>query len=92
MLAQDSHICMRKSLDVLALSTTPPKEEYECNKLLIKNIPETVNEDVLVMFLEGILEFEHQADFVVKLKNARATVNFTREYSAEGIHIVTRIY
>ena len=40
---------------------------------------------MLVVFLEGILEFEHETDFVVKLKNARATVNFTREYSVEGI-------
>ena len=44
------------------------------------------------MFLEGILEFEHQTDFVVKLKNARATVNFTREYSVEGIiHMYTDV-
>ena len=44
---------------------------------------------MLVVFLEGILELEHETDFVVKLKNARATVNFTREYSVEGIY--TRI-
>ena len=57
----------------------------ECNQLLIKNIPKALSEDLLVMFLEGILQFEHETDFVVKLKNACATVNFTREYSVEGI-------
>ena len=66
------------------------RDKYECNQLLIKNIPEAVSEDLLVMFLEGILEFEHETDFLVKLKNARATVNFTREYSVEGI-LYTRI-
>ena len=69
---------------------SPERDEYECNRLLIKDIPKAVNEDVLVTFLEGILESEHETVFVVKLKNARATVNFTRECSAEGI-LYTRI-
>ena len=87
MLAQDSHVCMRKPLDVLALSTTPPKEEYECNKLLIKNIPEAVNEDVLVTFLDSRLDIEHKVDYAIELKDGCAVVTFSKECTDEGMCI-----
>ena len=85
MLAQDSHICMRKPLDVLALSTTPPKEEYECNKLLIKNIPETVSEDMLIMFLDARLDIEHKVDYAIELKDGCAVMIFSEERTDEGM-------
>ena len=86
-LAKDSHVLMNKSLDVLPLSTTLPKEEYERNKLLIKNIPRAVNEDMLIMFLDARLDIEHKVDYAVELKDGCAVVIFSKERTDEGMCI-----
>ena len=64
----------------------PEQGKYESNKLLIKTIPEGVNEEQLVAFLEAKLDLEHPKNFTVKLKNTSAVVIFTKQYTLEGIH------
>ena len=64
-------------------------DQYETDKLLIKDIPEAASsEGMLTVFIDGRLDLEHKIDYTVKLKNSCAVVIFTRQYSVEGNYIV----
>ena len=79
---------MKKELEVHCLpSLAPPtqQEEYELDKLFLKNIPEGVDEEFLAVFLDGRLDLDHEEDYSVELKNNYASLNFTNKYSVEGI-------
>ena len=67
------------------LSSLPVKAKHDLDKLLVKGVPESVNEDVLTTYLDGRLDLEHETDYTVKLKNSCAVIIFTEQYSVEGI-------
>ena len=63
-----------------------PQQLYELNKLFIDNIPDDVSEDLLTTLLDGRLDLDHEEkDYTVMLKHPQALVNFTNQYSIEGI-------
>ena len=62
-----------------------PAEEYEANKLLIRQIPQNVDEEHLQLFLEKVLQMEHQDDFVVEVSGGSAVITFhNAQLSVEG--------
>ena len=66
-----------------------PAEQYEANKLLIRQIPQNVDEEHLQLFLEKVLRMEHQNDFVVEVTRGSAVITFRNaQLSAEGIDVL----
>ena len=77
---------MNKNFNVRFVSASVPKE-YEKNKLLVKNIPEGVNEDFFVVFVESCLNLDIDKSFHVDFRKTCALLSFTQPYSDEGIVI-----
>ena len=71
----------------LTVHSLPDNDQYEMDKIVLKGVPESVNEDVLIGFLDGKLDLEHEIDYTMKLKNSCAVIIFTEQQSAEGIII-----
>ena len=66
-----------------------PAEQYEANKLLIRQIPPNVDEEHLQLFLEKVLRMEHRDDFVVEVTRGSAVIIFRNaQLSAEGIGVL----
>ncbi len=87
-LAEPKQVFMGNTLNVQRClsSSSPVKKKHDLDKLLIKDIPEAASSvEVLTVFIDGRLDLEHETDYTVKLKNSRAVVIFTEQYSAEGI-------
>ncbi len=83
---EPKQVFMGKTLNVQrCLSSSPVKKKHDLDKLLVKGVPERVNEDVLTTYLDGRLDLEHETDYTAKLKNSCAVVIFNEQYSAEGI-------
>ena len=83
--AKTAHVFQGKTLTVYYL---PDKEQYEMDKILLKGVPESVNRDNLIGFLDGKLDLEHETDYIVKLNNSHAVIIFIEQQSAEGIKII----
>ena len=77
---------MNKNFNVRFVPASVPKE-YEKNKLLVKNIPEGVNEDVFVVFVESCLNLDIGESLHVDFRKTCALLSFTQPYSDEGIVI-----
>ncbi len=70
-----------------------PQQLYEFNKLFIDNISDDASEDLLTTLLDGRLDLDHEEkDYTVMLKHPQALVNFTNQYSIEGIIYITCCY
>ena len=83
--AKKIHVFQGKTLAVHYL---PDKEQYEMNKLLLKGVPESVNRDNLIWFLDGKLDLEHEVDYILMLKDTSALMLFERQFSIKGISII----
>ena len=70
----------------------PQPHRCELDKLVIDNIPDTVDEELLTTFLDGRLDLEHEEDYTVRLKHPRALVNFTKQYSTEGTCLTVLLF
>lgn len=67
-----------------------PAEDYEANKLLIRQIPQYVDEEHLQLFLEKVLQMERQDDFVMEVSRGSAVITFhNAQLSDEGIGLHT---
>ncbi len=75
---------MKKRISVSFLSHVCVPE-YVMDNLIIKNIPDKVDEEFLGLFIEGKLQLESDDDFSVKLGKNCALLSFNHEYSDEGI-------
>ena len=77
------HSFMKKPLVVRYVPAPPPKQ-YEKDKLLIKNIPDVVSDDLLEVFVEGRLGLESDTDFTIDFKSNCALLSFTCFYTDKG--------
>ena len=78
------HSFMKKPLKVRYVPAPPPPKQYEKDKLLIKNIPDGVSEDLLEVFVEGRLGLESETDFTIDFKSNCALLSFRCFYTDNG--------
>ena len=77
---------IRKAKVQLQYATIPVAEQYENNKLLIRQIPQQVDEEHLQLFLESTLKMVSQDDFVVEVRGGSAMITFlSAQISNEGM-------
>ena len=82
--AQEKHVYMRKKFNIRFVPASVPKE-YEKDKLLLKDIPDDIDEEFFVKFVENQLGMDDGEDFTVDFRNKCAVLLFTQPYSDEGI-------
>ena len=75
---------MKKKINIRFLPAPVPKE-YAKDKLLLKDIPDSIDEEYFVMFVENRLGMDDGEDFTVDFRNKYAVLLFTQPYSDEGI-------
>ena len=75
---------MKKKINVRFLPVPVPKE-YAKDKLLVKDIPDSIDEEFFAMFVENRLGMDDGEDFTVDFRNNCAVLLFTQPYSDEGI-------
>ena len=82
--AQEKHIVMKKKINVRFLPAPVPKE-YAKDMLLLKDIPDSIDDDFFAMFVESRLGMDDGEDFTLDFRNKCAVLLFTKPYSDEGI-------
>ena len=87
---QEKHSFMRKPFYVRYVPAPPPEvpKQYQKDNLLIRNIPESVNCDFLIVFIEGHLAIENESDFTLDFRSDCALLLFTHMYTDEGNIII----
>ena len=90
-ISQEKHSLMKnkKSL-VVRYVPVPPVKEYDKSKLLIKDIPKEVEEDLFCLFVEKCLGLDHETDFTYDLRSGVAVLFFGSSYTDEGIFNIIR--
>ena len=85
-IAQERHTLMRKPLYVRYVPAPPPEvpKQYQKDKLFIRDIPEGVDCDFLIVFIEGRLAIENENDFTLDFRSDCALLLFTHMYTDEG--------
>ena len=72
----------------------PPVKEYDKNKLLIKDIPKDLEEELLSMFIEKHLGLDEE-DFTIDLRSGVAILLLESSYTDEGnvyVHLFTNLF
>ena len=90
MVGQEKHSFMKKPLYVRYVPAPPPEvpKQYQKDKLFIRDIPEGVDRDFLIVFIEGRLAIENENDFTLDFKSDCALLLFTHMYTDEGNIII----
>ena len=88
--AQKKHLLMKKPLYIRYVPSPPPEvpKQYQKDKLFIRDLPEGVNYDLLVVFIEGHLAIENESDFTLDFRSDCALLLFTHMYTDEGNIII----
>ena len=81
--AQTKHVCGKVNLSVRYVPAPVPKE-YDKDKLIVREIPNGVDDKYFDTFVEARLGIESDDDFSVDFRNTCAIIIFTEEYSDEG--------
>lgn len=90
-LSVPEHTIRRSKLE-LQYAKIPVAEQYENNKLLIRQIPQQVDEEHLQLFLESTLKMISEKDFAVEVKGRGAMITFlSAQFSNEGTYVVFNI-
>ena len=81
--AQTKHVCGKMNLSVRYVPAPIPKE-YDKDKLIVREIPDGVDEEYFNTFIEGRLGIESDNDFSVDFSKTCSIIMFTDKYSNEG--------
>ena len=81
---------MKKPLFVHYASAPPPElpKQYQKDELFIRDIPQGVDRDFLIVFIEGRLAIENERDFTLNFRSDCALLSFTHMYTDEGNIII----
>ena len=90
MVAKEKHLFMKKPLYIRYVPAPPPEvlKQYQKDKLFIRDIPEGVDCDFLIVFIEGRLAIENESDFTLDFRSDCALLLFTHMYIDEGNIII----
>lgn len=89
MVAQTRHVCGKMNFTVRYVPAPIPKE-YDKDKLIIKEIPDGVDEEFFVTFIESKLGLENDEDFQIDFRKTCAIIMLTEERTDEGNSISCR--
>ena len=62
----------------------PVPKEYDKNKLIVREIPDNVDEEFFSTLIESRLGLEYEDDFNVDFRNKCAIIIFSKNYTDEG--------
>ena len=63
---------------------TDSQSPYALDKLMIRDIPNGVDEELFLTYLEGRFHLDVDVDFSVQIRGSCALVTFQRQYSDDG--------
>ena len=62
----------------------PVPKEYDKNKLIVRDIPDNVDEEFFSTLIESRLGLEYEEDFTVDFRKKCAIVIFSKDYTDKG--------